>query len=95
MLMGFQYRYKTERMRGSWDAGFARGSLVAALLQGMMVGALVGELPISNGRHAGGEFTWFRPFAVLYEIGPCLVYALLGTCWLVKKSEGDVRGADY
>ena len=93
--VGFEYRYKTERMRWIWDAGFVGGSLVATFIQGMTVGALVEELPISNGQYVGGEFGWFSPFAVLCGIGLCLGYALLGACWLVRKCEGDVREEAY
>src|SRR3954453_1810996 len=49
--VAFEYRYKTERMRWLWDAGFVGGSLVAAFMQGLMVGALVKGLPISNGHY--------------------------------------------
>jgi len=93
--VAFEYRYKTERMRWIWDAGFVGGSLVATFIQGMTVGALVEELPISNGQYVGGEFGWFSPFAVLCGIGLCLGYALLGACWLVRKCEGDVREEAY
>ena len=93
--VAFEYRYKTERMRWIWDAGFAGGSLVAAFMQGLTVGALVEGLPIANGQYTGGEFGWFSPFAVLCGIGLCLGYALLGACWLVRKCEGDVREAAY
>jgi cytochrome bd ubiquinol oxidase subunit II len=93
--VAFEYRYKTEGLRWIWDAGFAGGSLVAAFMQGLTVGALVEGLPISNGQYTGGEFGWFSPFAVLCGIGLCLGYALLGSCWLVKKCEGDVREAAY
>jgi len=93
--VAFEYRYKTERMRWIWDAGFAGGSLVAAFVQGMTAGALVEGLPISNGEYSGGEFGWFSPFSVLCGIGLCLGYALLGSCWLVQKCEGDVREAAY
>jgi len=93
--VAFEYRYKTERMRWIWDAGFAGGSLVAAFMQGLTVGALVEGLPIANGEYSGGEFGWFSPFAVLCGIGLCLGYALLGSCWLVQKCEGDVREAAY
>jgi cytochrome d ubiquinol oxidase subunit II len=89
--VAFEYRYKTERMRWIWDASFAGGSLVAAFIQGMTVGALVEGLPITNGQYTGGEFGWFSPFAVLCGIGLCLGYSLLGACWLVRKREGDVR----
>ena len=93
--VAFEYRYKTERMRWIWDAGFVGGSLVATFIQGMTVGALVEELPISNGQYVGGEFGWFSPFAVLCGIGLCLGYTLLGACWLVRKCEGDVREEAY
>ena len=93
--VAFEYRYKTERMRWIWDAGFAGGSLVAAFIQGLTVGALVEGLPIANGQYSGGEFGWFSPFAILCGVGLCLGYALLGACWLVKKSEADLRDAAY
>ena len=93
--VAFEYRYKTERMRWIWDAGFAGGSVVAAFMQGLTVGALVKGLPISNGDYTGGEFGWFSPFAVLCGIGLCLGYSLLGACWLVRKCEAEVRDAAY
>ena len=93
--VAFEFRYKTERLRWMWDLSFAGGSLLAAFIQGMAVGALVEGLPVSNGRYVGGAFGWFSPFAVLCGIGLCIGYSLLGACWLVKKSEGEVREAAY
>ena len=93
--VAFEYRYKTERMRWIWDASFAGGSLVAAFMQGITVGALVEGLPITNGQYTGGEFGWFSSFAVLCGLGLCLGYALLGACWLVRKCEGEPRDAAY
>jgi cytochrome d ubiquinol oxidase subunit II len=93
--VAFEYRYKTERLRWIWDTGFAGGSLVATFIQGLMVGALVKQLPIADGQYTGGEFGWFSPLAVLCGIGLCLGYSLLGACWLVKKSDGDLRDAAY
>ena len=93
--VAFEYRYKTERLRWIWDASFAGGSLVAAFMQGLTVGALVAGLPMTNGQYTGGEFGWLGLFAILCGIGLCLGYALLGACWLIKKCEGDVRNASY
>jgi cytochrome d ubiquinol oxidase subunit II len=93
--VAFEYRYKTQRLRWIWDAGFAGGSLVAAFIQGMTVGALVEGLPIADGQYIGGEFGWFSPFAVLCGVGLCLGYSLLGACWLVKKCEAEIRDAAY
>ena len=93
--VAFEYRNKTEGLRWIWDAGFAGGSLVAAFIQGLIVGALVEQLPITNGQYTGGDFGWFSPFAIICGVGLCLGYALLGACWLVRKCEGDVREAAY
>jgi cytochrome d ubiquinol oxidase subunit II len=93
--VAFEFRYKTERMRWVWDTGFAGGSVVAAFIQGMTVGALVEGLPIENGQYAGGDFGWLSPFALLCGVGLTLGYALLGASWLVRKCEGEVRDAAY
>ena len=93
--VAFEFRYKTERMRWVWDAGFAGGSLVATFIQGMTVGALVEGLPIENGQYAGGDFGWLSPFALLCGVGLTLGYSLLGAAWLVRKSDGEMRDAVY
>ena len=93
--VAFEYRNKTVRLRWLWDGGFAGGSLVAAFIQGMTVGALVEGLPIASGQYTGGEFGWFSPFAVLCGVALCLGYSLLGACWLVKKCEAEIRDAAY
>jgi len=93
--VAFEFRHKTERMRWLWNASFAGGSLVAAFMQGLTVGALVEGLPISHGRYIGGDLGWLSPFALLCGVGLCLGYTLLGTCWLVRKCEGEVRDMAY
>src|ERR1700752_2911756 len=89
--VAFEFRYKTQRLRGIWDWCFAGGSLIATFIQGMTVGALVQGLQFTNGEYSGGAFGWLKPFACLCGIGLCLGYALLGACWLVRKCEGEVR----
>ena len=93
--VAFEFRYKTQRLRWIWDAGFAGGSLVAAFIQGLTVGALVEGLPIADGHYTGGEFGWLSPFALLCGVGLCLGYTLLGACWLVRKCEGEVQEHAY
>src|SRR6202795_2104927 len=93
--VAFEFRYKTERLRWIWDLSFAGGSFVAAFVQGLMVGALVEGLPISDGQYAGGEFGWLSPFSLLCGVGLCLGYTLLGACWLVRKCADEVRDAAY
>jgi cytochrome d ubiquinol oxidase subunit II len=89
--VAFEFRYKTQRLRWIWDLSFAGGSLIAAFIQGLTVGALVEGLPFTNGEYSGGEVGWLTPFAVLCGIGLCIGYALLGACWLLRKCEAEVR----
>jgi cytochrome d ubiquinol oxidase subunit II len=93
--VAFEFRHRTERWRWLWDASFAGGSLVAAFMQGLTVGALVEGLPVANGRYVGGDLGWLSPFALLCGVGLCIGYALLGACWLVRKCDGDVRDSAY
>jgi cytochrome d ubiquinol oxidase subunit II len=93
--VAFEFRYKTVRLRWMWDAGFAGGSLVAAFMQGMMVGALVQGPPVVDVRYDGGTFGWLTPFAILCGVGLCLGYTLLGACWLIRKCDGEVRDGAY
>jgi cytochrome bd ubiquinol oxidase subunit II len=93
--VAFEFRNKTERLRWIWDLSFAGGSFVAAFMQGLMVGALVEGMPISDGQYAGGEFGWLSPFSLLCGVGLSLGYTLLGSCWLVRKCADEVRDAAY
>ncbi|NEU95251.1 cytochrome d ubiquinol oxidase subunit II [Bradyrhizobium uaiense] len=89
--VSFEFRHHAQRSRWIWDFCFAAGSLVASFMQGVMVGALVEGLRFTNGQYSGGPFGWVTTFALLCGAGLCFGYALLGACWLVSKSEGEVR----
>src|ERR1700680_1978675 len=56
--VAFEFRYKTQRLRWVWDLSFARGSLMAAFIQGLTVGALVQGLQVTNGQYSGGAVGW-------------------------------------
>jgi cytochrome bd ubiquinol oxidase subunit II len=88
--VSFEFRNEAQR-RWIWDLCFACGSLAASFMQGVMVGALVEGLQFTNGQYSGGAFGWGTSFAVLCGVGLCLGYALLGACWLVRKSDGQIR----
>jgi cytochrome d ubiquinol oxidase subunit II len=93
--VAFEFRAKALGSRWIWDLAFAGGSLLASFIQGLMVGALVQELPIQGGRYVGGDLGWLSPFAILCGVGLCIGYALLGACWLVRKCDGEVRDNAY
>lgn len=93
--VAFEFYGKTERWRWIWIGAFSGGSLLAAFMQGMMVGALVAGLPIAQGQHSGGALGWLTPFTLLCGTGLCLGYVLAGASWLVRKCEGEVQAVAY
>jgi cytochrome bd ubiquinol oxidase subunit II len=93
--VAFEFRGKATRSRALWDGAFFGGSLVAAFMQGLMVGALLEGLPVSGGRYTGGALTWLSPFAVLCGVALSFGYALLGACYLIRKSQGELRQDAY
>jgi cytochrome d ubiquinol oxidase subunit II len=93
--VAFEFRYRSERMRGVWDIGFCLGSMVVAFVQGAALGTMVQELPVDNGQYAGGSFDWLTPFSVLCGVGLAVGYALLGASCLVLKTEGPLRDWAY
>jgi cytochrome d ubiquinol oxidase subunit II len=88
--VAFEFRFKfTGEGRNLWDMAFIGGSVVAALMQGIMVGAFVQGVHVENGAYAGGWFDWLTPFSLLCGVSLVVGYALLGASWLViKLSDG-------
>jgi len=94
--VAFEFRWRTTRSgRNRWDPAFAGGSLLAALAQGVALGAILQGVHVEGRQYAGGWWDWLTPFSVL--TGLCLLvgYALLGATWLVMKTEGEVRDRAY
>ena len=94
--VAFEFRWRTTRSgRNRWDPAFAGGSLLAALAQGVALGAILQGIHVEGRQYAGGWWDWLTPFSVL--TGLCLLvgYALLGATWLVMKTEGEVRDRAY
>lgn len=93
--VAFEFRYRTVRMRKLWDAGFCVGSTIVAFVQGAAIGTMVQQLPIVDDRYVGGPFEWVTLFSIACGVGLVITYALLGSCWLVMKTEGPVRDRAY
>jgi len=89
--VAFEFRFKAERSRRLWGVAFSAGSIFAAFAQGVILGALVEGMPLDQGKYVGGAFDWFSPFSMLTGIALVFGYALLGTTWLVMKTEGRVQ----
>lgn len=89
--VSFEYRWRTTRWRWVWDRAFFGGSLIAALCQGIALGALVQGIEVQDRAYAGGWFDWLTPFSILTGIAVVIGYALLGATWLVLKTQSNLR----
>ena len=89
--VSFEYRWRTERGKWVWNLAFFGGSIIAALCQGIALGALVQGIEVTGRAYAGGWFDWLTPFSVLTGVAVVVGYALLGATWLVLKTENDIQ----
>lgn len=90
--VAFEFRHKAVRplTKKFWNAAFAWGSFAAALSQGIMLGGMVQGIAVEDGAFAGGALDWLTPFTLLTGISVVAGYLLLGACWLVLKTEGQL-----
>ncbi len=95
MLVGLIFRGVAFEARGKasaqsrhlWDLAFFAGSLLATFCQGVILGGYVSGLEVVQGQFAGGSFDWLSPFSVFCGVALIAAYALLGSTWLVMKTE--------
>ncbi|MGB7288394.1 MAG: cytochrome d ubiquinol oxidase subunit II [Salaquimonas sp.] len=89
--VAFEFRWRTIRWKKVWDVAFAGGSLIAAFSQGIALGALVQGIKIADRAYAGGWWDWLTLFSITTGFAVVIGYALLGSTWLIMKTEGDVQ----
>ena len=93
--VAFEFRWRTRRDRNRWDVAFGGGSLLAALAQGIALGAILQGVHVEGRHYAGGWWDWLTPFSILTGLAVVIGYALLGVTWLVMKTEGELRERAY
>jgi cytochrome bd ubiquinol oxidase subunit II len=89
--VAFEFRWRDPEHRAFWDFAFTGGSFVAALSQGIVLGAILQGIEVSERAYAGGWWDWLTPFSLLTGISLVAGYALLGSTWLVLKTEGALQ----
>jgi cytochrome d ubiquinol oxidase subunit II len=90
--VAFEFRFKAnDRERPVWDAAFIGGSITAAFFQGVSLGAFLNGIPVSGRSYAGSPIDWIGPFPLLAGFGVMIAYTLLGSTWLVMKTEGPLQ----
>ncbi|MEA2897671.1 MAG: cytochrome bd ubiquinol oxidase subunit [Bradyrhizobium sp.] len=93
--VAFEFRWRTQRERNLWDIAFAAGSLLAAMAQGVALGAILQGIHVEGRHYGGGWWDWLTPFSILTGLAVVVGYALLGATWLVMKTEGELRDEAY
>jgi cytochrome d ubiquinol oxidase subunit II len=94
--VAFEFRWRTTQSgRNPWDLAFTGGSLLAALAQGIALGAILQGVHVEGRHYGGGWWDWLTPFSILTGLALVVSYALLGATWLVLKTEGELRDKAY
>jgi cytochrome bd ubiquinol oxidase subunit II len=90
--VSFEFRYQVERGRWAWDVAFGLGSIIAALMQGFIVGGLIQGPAIDGERFSGSVFDVFQPFSLLVAVSVLTGYMVLGGGWLHLKATRNLQG---
>jgi cytochrome d ubiquinol oxidase subunit II len=89
--VSFEFRVQSKQHRREWDIAFAVGSLVAALMQGLILGGLMQGVSVQNQHFAGSVLDIFRPLPIISGITLLFGYAVLGAGWLKLKSNVSLQ----
>ena len=93
--VAFEFRWRDARHQRFWDFAFTAGSLVAAMSQGMILGALLQGIDVEGRAYAGGWLDWLTPYSLLTGLGVVAGYSLLGAAFLAIKVEGRAEDHAY
>jgi cytochrome d ubiquinol oxidase subunit II len=89
--VAFEFRFKAVKSRFIWDYSFHFGSIVAAFMQGMILGAYVRGVQVEGRSFAGHPFDWLSAYSFMTGVALLFGYALLGATWLMMKTDGITR----
>lgn len=91
----FEFRLKAKASINRWDRLFFIGSILAAFVQGLVLGTFVQGFKVQDGVITFSHFSWFTPFSFITGLGVVVGYALLGAGWLIAKTEGELQQHFY
>lgn len=89
--VAFEFRFKADTSRWIWDHSFHFGSLLATFMQGVVLGAFVQGLAVEGRNFAGGALDCFNAFTLTTGLSLMFGYALLGSTWLIMKTDGETN----
>ena len=90
--VAFEFRFKaTGTAQKFWDWAFHVGSLVATFSQGVVLGGFIQGIKVQGRSFAGSGFDWLSAFSIMTGLALVCGYALLGSTWLVMKTEDETQ----
>ena len=89
--VAFEFRFKQIHLRRVWDWAFCGGSLVATFAQGLVLGSFIQGFNVEGRIFVGSSFDFVTPFALLTGVALVFGYCLLGSGWLIMKTEGTLQ----
>jgi len=91
--VAFEFRFRAVTRHGKywWDTAFWLGSTLAALCQGLTLGGLLQGVRVHGRAYGGGWWDWLDVFTILCGVAVVLGYGLLGACWLIWRTEGEMQ----
>ncbi len=90
--VAFEFRFKAlDNHLQFWDRAFMFGSIFTTFFQGTVVGAVIQGFEVENRVFVGGQLDWLAPFPIFCGFALIATYALLGSTWLIMKTEGGLQ----
>jgi cytochrome d ubiquinol oxidase subunit II len=88
----FRGKVESPAWRAAWDAAFAFGSFVPALLFGVAIGNVLRGVPIgADGEFAGSFLGLLNPFSLVIGLLATAMFVLQGASWLRFRTVGALR----
>ncbi|WP_159790295.1 cytochrome d ubiquinol oxidase subunit II [Sodalinema gerasimenkoae] len=89
--VAFEFREHANR-KMFWNYAFGIGSFLASLGQGFALGGVLGGIEVDAAGHfTGGTWDWLTPQSVLVALTLIQGYVLIGSTYLVLKTEGSLQ----
>ncbi|WP_284892033.1 cytochrome d ubiquinol oxidase subunit II [Cobetia amphilecti] len=90
--VAFEFRFKaSDASRHWWDKAFVGGSVLATFSQGVALGGYIQGIAFDGVHFSGGSLDWLSPFPLFCGVALLFTYALLGSTWLIMKTEGILQ----
>lgn len=89
--VSFEFRFKADTSKPLWNWVFTISSVSATFFQGVVLGCFVQGFPMNEAALTVNSKDWLTPFTLLTGIALISGYGLLGSTWMIMKSEHKLQ----